>query len=107
MIMIFTGPKSSTFDSSEVKSRKAATRLRCEDIRKLGPDGIVAWAVSYTPTSWAAGFMGKDIFDCLIDNIDQETAQNWPLEILETVQKLREDDALQNSPEYDEFIRCE
>jgi hypothetical protein len=106
--MIFTGPKDSEFDSNDVKSRKAVTRQRCERIRKLNPDGVVAWAASYTPTSWAAGCMGKDIFDCLIDDIEPDSAQSWPPVIQETVQKLRtEEETLQSSVEYGEFIHGE
>jgi hypothetical protein len=106
--MIFTGPKDSEFDSNDVKSRKAVTRQRCERIRKLNPDGLVAWAASYTPTSWAGGSLGKDIFDCLIDEIEPDSALNWPTVIQETVQKLqREDKTLQSSIEFGEFIRGE
>jgi hypothetical protein len=106
--MIFTGPKDSEFDSSDTRARKAVTRQRCERIRKLSPDGVVAWAASYTPTSWAAGCMGKDIFECLIEDIEPDLAQGWPAVIQETVQKLRvEDGSLQSSVEYGEFARGE
>ena len=107
IVLVFAGPKDSDFDSDDVRSRKAVTRLRCERIRELSPDGVVAWAASYTPTSWAAGCMAKDIFECLIDDIEPEWAQSWPPVIQETVQKLRTDEALQNSLEYGEFINGE
>ncbi|ELR07345.1 hypothetical protein VC83_06151 [Pseudogymnoascus destructans] len=104
IVLIFTGPKVSEFDSDEVRSRKAATRLRCERLKTLSPDGVVAWAASYTPTSWAAGLMGKDIFECLIDSIELGSTQNWPPVIRDTLQKLRTDEALQNSLQYSEFM---
>jgi len=107
IVMIFAGPRDSEFDSDDVRSRKAVTRLRCERIQKLSPDGVVAWAASYIPTSWAGGCMGKEIFECLIDDIEPESAQNWPPVIQETVQKLRTDEAIQNSLEYGEFINGE
>ena len=107
IVLIFAGPKDSDFDTDDVRSRKVATRLRCERIRKLSPDGVVAWAASYTPTSWAAGSMGKDIFECLIDDIEPEPAQSWPPVIQGTLRKLRSDEALQNSLEYSEFINGE
>jgi len=97
IIMIYAGPKDSEFDSDDVRSRKATTRLRCERIQKLSPDGVVVWAASYTPTSWAAGCMGKDIFDCLVDDIEPESAKSWPPVIQETLQKLQTDESLQNS----------
>jgi hypothetical protein len=106
--MIFTGPRDSEFDSGDVKSRKVVTRQRCERIRKLSPDGIVSWAASFTPTSWAAGCMGREIFDCLIDNIEPDSALNWPPVIQNTLQKLLADEEmLQSSVEYDEFVRGE
>jgi len=106
IVMIFAGPKTSNFDSDDVRSRKAATRLRCERIQKLNPDGIVVWAASYTPTLWAAGCMGKDIFECLIDDIEPMWTQSWPAVIQETLEKLGTDEALQNSLKYGEFINA-
>ncbi|KAM3549489.1 hypothetical protein ARSEF4850_008827 [Beauveria asiatica] len=53
---------------------------------------------------WAAGSMAKDMFDCLIDDIEPASAQSWPAVILETLQKLRNDDSLKNSPEYSNFV---
>ncbi|KAI3326641.1 hypothetical protein HD806DRAFT_412424 [Xylariaceae sp. AK1471] len=104
IITIFTGPKDSVLDSEEMKSRKAATRVRCDRIRKLSADGIVAWAASYRPTAWAAGTMGKDIFDCLIDDIEPKLAQSWPLVVHQILEKLRNDESLQQSVEYGQFI---
>ena len=105
--MIFTGPKDSEFDSEDMKSRKAVTRQRCKRIRELSPDGVVAWAASYTPTSWAAGCMGKDVFECLVDDVELLAAQNWPSVIQETVQKLQNEKALQDSVEFAGFINGE
>ncbi|KGQ11615.1 hypothetical protein BBAD15_g2651 [Beauveria bassiana D1-5] len=107
IVTIFAGPKDSALDSDDMKWRKSATRARCDRIRKLSSDGIIAWAVSYKPTMWAAGSMAKDMFDCLIDDIEPASAQSWPAVILETLQKLRNDDSLKNSPEYSNFVDCE
>ena len=90
-----------------MKSRKAVTRQRCKRIRELSPDGVVAWAASYTPTSWAAGCMGKDVFECLVDDGELLAAQNWPSVIQETVQKLQNEKALQDSVEFAGFINGE
>jgi hypothetical protein len=106
--LIFAGPKVSEFDSGEVKTRKLATRQRCERIRKLSPDGVVAWAISYTPTTWAAGSMAKDIFECLIDHIEPDGVLNWPAVTEETAQKVRADEeTVQNSVGFSDFIQGE
>ena len=107
VVLIFGGPKHSGFDSKEVRSRKTVTQRRCERIRKLSPDGIVAWAISYTPTSWAAGSMGNDVFDCLIDDIEPNDIQAWPTAIRETLQRLRAHEDLQGSSEYVQIVNGE
>lgn len=107
ILLVFAGPKGSSFDSDDVRARKAATRPRCERILKLSPDGLVAWAASYTPTSWAAGCMAKDIFECLVEDNEFKSAQNWPTVIQQTVQKLQTDESLQNSVGYGEFMSGE
>lgn len=106
IVAIYTGPRDSACDSDDVKSKKAVTRLRCERIKKLSPDGVVAWAASYSATSWAGGYMAKDIFDCLINDIEPDWAQNWPPVIQETLQKLWTDEALKNSPEYSKLVNA-
>lgn len=106
IVTIFAGPKEAALDSDDMKWRKSATRARGERIRRLSSDGIIAWAVSYKPTLWAAGSMAKDMFDCLIDDIEPASPQNWPAVILETLRKLRNDDSLKNLPEYSNFVDC-
>lgn len=108
MAIIFKGPKDSEFDSSDVKSRKAITRQRCEIIRNLSPDGIVTWAASFTPSTWSGGYLGKDIFEYLVDEIEPDSAPTWPAAIRTTVQKLQdEDEKLQSSVEYGKFVQGE
>jgi hypothetical protein len=52
--------------------------------------------------------MGKDIFDCLIDDIEPDSVLSWPAVIQEIVQKLQhEDETLQSSVKYGEFIHGE
>ena|SRR3569833_2185 len=104
VVTIFSGPKDAVLDSVETKARKAATRQRCEIIRKLDPDGVVAWAAAYPPTSWAVGVMGKDAFDCLVDDIEPESVQRWPPAVHEALHKLRDDTVLRSSVEYGRFM---
>ena len=101
IIMIFLGPKNSTFDSEDAKFRKESTRRRCDIIRGLSSDGIISWAIAYAPTLWAGGSMSSDVFDCLVDDIEPELVQPWPTVIKETLHKLKEDEeTLQKSLEY-------
>lgn len=106
IVLIFEGPKDSSFDSTEIKSRKASTRKRCGTIRGLSADGVISWAIAYAPTLWAGGSMGLDVFDCLIDDIEPETVHTWPPMIQETLHQLKADEeSLQKSPEYGEFLK--
>ena len=105
IITIFEGPKDSKFDSEDVKLRKAATRQRCEQIRRLSSDGVVSWAISFAPTVWAGGSVGSDIFICLLDGIEPELPLSWPSVVQETLKMLLEDEeALQRCPEYQAFL---
>ena len=99
---IFVGPERSEFDSSVVQARKDVTQKRCERLRKLSSDGIVCWAVSYTPTSWTT--VSSSVFDCLIDDIEPNDALPWPAAVTEILQRLKGTTALQNSREYEQFF---
>ncbi|ETN44444.1 uncharacterized protein HMPREF1541_10625 [Cyphellophora europaea CBS 101466] len=104
ILLIFQGPKSDNFNSKDVKSRKAITERRCAEIRKLSPDGIVAWAVAFNTSSWIGGTMGQNIFDYLIDDIEPNNALPWPSQISETLGKLQSHEDLQKSVEYGQFL---
>ncbi|KID82005.1 hypothetical protein MGU_10659 [Metarhizium guizhouense ARSEF 977] len=103
--LIFGGPKFSEFDSSQMKSRKLATITRCERLRRLEADKVVAWAVSYKSTSWAVGCMGSDMFDCLAEAVESNTGP-WPPVVSEVLYKLQKVD-LQESTEYISFLQGE
>lgn len=103
---IFEGPKDSSFDSTEIKTRKATTRQRCEDIRQLSYDGVISWAIAFPPTLWAGGSMATDIFTCLLDDIEPDIALNWPSVIQDTLYKLRADEmALQTSVDFNRLLK--
>ena len=106
IVTIFEGPKTSKFDSEEAKIRKATTLQRSEQIRQLGPSGVVSWAVSYAPSVWAGGNMATDIFSCLLDEIEPDCRPSWPSTVRETLYILLEDEeTLQKSVEYLDFLR--
>lgn len=103
---IFEGPKDSTFDSEEIKCRKASTRQRCEQIRQLNPSGVVSWAMAFAPSLWAAGSMSMDIFTCLLDDIEPDQSPPWPSIVGETLHMLLDDEeSLSASLEYREFLK--
>jgi len=107
IVLIFEGPKDSSFDSTEIKSRKASTRKRCEVIRHLPPDGVLSWANAFPPTLWASGSMTNNIFECLIDDILPDGNVTWPDVIWDTLQKLQtEETSLHSSAQYDECLNC-
>uniref|UniRef100_A0A1Y1K5F7 Uncharacterized protein n=1 Tax=Photinus pyralis TaxID=7054 RepID=A0A1Y1K5F7_PHOPY len=107
IVTIFEGPKVSKFDSEDVKIRKESTRKRCELIRSLSPDGLISWTLSFAPTLWAGGSMASDVFACLLDDVEPELVQMWPLVIRETLHLLMEDEELlRQSPEYDVFLKA-
>ena len=105
IVVIFEGPKVSSFDSEDAKFRKESTRKRCDVLRSLSADGLVLWAIAYAPTLWAGGAMASDVFDCLTEDIEPEVFQKWPWSIRETLQKLKDDEhALRTSPDFDKFL---
>ena len=105
IVLIFGGPRISDFDSTQMKARKVATRIRCERLRQLEADRLVIWALSYKCTSWAVGTMGTEMFDCLIESV-QFNARRWPPVVGEVLYKLQETD-LRQSVEYSDFLKGE
>jgi hypothetical protein len=106
IVTIFEGPKDSSFDSEDVKSKKASTRRRCEQIRGLSPDGVISWAMAFQPSVWAGGAMASDTFTCLLNDIGPELIQPWPQIIRETLHKLRKDkESLQKSVHYNNLLK--
>jgi hypothetical protein len=95
---IFKGPQDSAY-------RMEATSKRCEQIRKLSPDGIISWAISFAPTIWAGGSMSWDVFDCLIDSIESKLTQQWPSVVADTLHFLsHHEECLKTSSDYKDFL---
>ncbi len=105
IVLIFQGPRTSTFDSDEIKSRKASTRKRCEQIRALSPDGVISWASTFAPNLWGQGSMGKEVFDHLLKNAELEEVQTWPAGVYEMLGGLATEEPLQESHEYHQFLK--
>lgn len=94
---IFRGPKPSTFDNDDKKSKKAQTTRRCEQIRRLTTDGIVSWAIAFPTTTWEGGSMSTDMFAVLINNVEPELPLSWPPVVLNTLQLLPNDEPYLNT----------
>ncbi|KFY65654.1 hypothetical protein V496_02423 [Pseudogymnoascus sp. VKM F-4515 (FW-2607)] len=107
IVTIFEGPKISKFDSEDKKFRNESTRKRSELIRGLSPDGVISWAMAFAPTLWGGGSMSADVFTCLLDDIEPELVQSWPLVIRDTLHMIMEDEkSLQTSSEYQKFLQA-
>jgi hypothetical protein len=107
IILIFNGPKHDAVDSPATVKKKRATQNRCEKIRRLSPDGILSWAISYEPSIWVGGSMANNMFDCLLEDIDPKSNQLWPASVREELQGLQSYDTLQNSSTYNSFANGE
>jgi|SRR5438045_39739 len=103
--LIFKGPLDSVVDSSTTKARKDLIRKRCHSICGLSPDGLISWAVAYTPTTWTAHLMSNETFDYLVEHIESEDAIVWPSEIYNILRGLGAEEPLQESQGYHEFLR--
>ena len=99
--LFFDGPKDSPIDSSSVKSRNKLTSTRCEWIRCLSPHGIISWAAAFPPTVWTGGFMP---FDYLIENVEPEEFQAWPMKVEEILRAFAAEEPLRQSNSYNAFL---
>lgn len=107
--LFFDGPKTyPAIDSSSAKSKNKLTLLRCERIRCLSPQGIISWAAAFAPTAWAGGGKIPDhAFDYLIDNIEPEGFQGWPVGIAEILSGFAAKEPLRQSDSYSAFLKSQ
>ncbi|KAL5335497.1 hypothetical protein BJX70DRAFT_314353 [Aspergillus crustosus] len=105
IVLIFEGPKESSFDETIEKSRKEITRQRCATLRGLNSDGLILWAISYTPTSWAGGKMSWDVFYELVNDIEPTERQIWPPALVTTLIVIK-DKKLSENPDYELFLKA-
>jgi hypothetical protein len=103
--LIFKGPQDSVVDSSTTKVRKQLTRMRCQSICSLSPNGLISWAVAYTPTTWTANLMSNDTFNYLIEHIEPQGVIVWPSEIYNILRGLGAEEPLRGSHGYHEFLK--
>ena len=105
MVLIFEGPKDSAIDSKPTKVRKQLTRDRCQRICSLSPDGLISWAAAFVPTTWVANQMSGVLCDYLLEHIEPDEAQVWPLEIHNILDQLGAEEPLRGSCKYQEFLK--
>jgi hypothetical protein len=103
--LFFEGPKDSRIDSETTKGRKKLTRERCERICSLSPDGLISWAVAFAPSLWTANLMSNDTFDCVEEQIEPPSAMTWPSEVYNILSTLGDEEPLQASEKYHEFLK--
>lgn len=90
--LIFQGPPESNFDSKDTVWRKTVIKKRCERIMQLSTDGIISWAIAYSPTNWNPCFMSNDMFSCLLEDIEPADRKLWPPAVCDTLSKLAEEE---------------
>jgi hypothetical protein len=103
IIQVFSDVEISDSDAKRLKFKKLTMRKRCETIRNLDPDAIVAWAISYPPTSWNDN-MTNNVFDCLVEDIKANGAVPWPSLISAALHKFREEGSIKLLSEYNDFL---
>jgi len=101
----FDCQRDSVVDSDATKARKQLTRERCERICTLTPDGLIAWAVAFMPTTWTANLMSKDTFDYVFEHIAPDSSQVWPPDIYHILSGLGAEEPLRGSHKYQEFLK--
>ena len=104
IMLFFDGPKDSPIDSPSVKSRNKLTRTRCEWIRCLSPHGIISWAAAFPPTVWTGGLMPDHAFDYLVENVEPEEVQAWPIKVGEILRAFAAEEPLRRSNSYSAFL---
>ncbi|KAH7303717.1 hypothetical protein B0I35DRAFT_364409 [Stachybotrys elegans] len=106
--LFFGGPKESEVDSdlesSKDKSKRMTLNRRCEKLRELSPSRLVAWAVSFNPTTWDASHMSHAVFASLMDDMELFEHSTWPGTILDNLRALQDLKRLKDSREFDDFI---
>lgn len=100
---IFCGPVKRQHDSPSLATRKLATEKRCERLRQLSPDGIISWAIGHPCASWAAGVMGNEVFNCLLQNIEPNYIVHWPTQLDEILAELRKTD-IEHNEAFDKLV---
>ncbi|KAF4626889.1 hypothetical protein G7Y89_g11267 [Cudoniella acicularis] len=103
--LFFGGPQDSSIDSDTIKGRKRLTRERCERICSLSRDGLISWAVAFTPSIWTANTMSNNTFDYLDEHIEPEDPLVWPSEIYDILRTLGDEQPLEGSCKYHEFLK--
>ena len=103
--LIFGGPSQSSLDSSSNRRRKLLTKERCETLSGLNPDSVLLWSNALTPTMWTANEMSRDIFNCLVKQMENKPViQNWPSELSTTMRVLGKEGLLKTSDKYRNFL---
>ncbi|KAJ6054320.1 uncharacterized protein N7446_010332 [Penicillium canescens] len=105
IVLIFTGPKISKLDSSQVKTKNKQTESRCGRLRSQHSHVILMWAMALQPSTWrTSGGMTDKTFFFLMDDLQEERMKQIPPKISDTLQSLAEEEPLNTSDLFKKFI---
>lgn len=105
IILIFTGPKTSKLDSSQVKTKNKQTESRCGRLRSQHSHVILMWAMALQPSTWrTSGGMTDKTFYFLVDDLQEERMKQISRKISNTLQSLAEEEPLNTSDSFKTFI---
>ncbi|KAJ5998011.1 hypothetical protein N7522_009671 [Penicillium canescens] len=105
IVLIFTRPKTSKLDSSQVKTKNKQTESRCGRLRSQHSHVILMWAMTLQPSTWrTSGGMTDKTFYFLIDDLQEERMKQIPRKISDTLQSLAEEEPLNTSDSFKTFI---
>lgn len=101
LVVIFQGPQVSAVDTGERKAKKAKM---CLALRQAGHAAILAWAVSFPPSSWEE--MPQAVFQELVKQMAAESIDELPPKTQTTICALAEEEPLCGIEAYGEFVKC-
>ena len=103
--LIFTGPKTSNFNSRQVKTRNKQTEMRCEALRSRHWHVILMWAIVLQPSTWktSAGMTDKT-FEFLIDDLEDERIEKISPQVAEVLQSLATEEPMCTSDSFNIFV---
>lgn len=101
---IFVGPESLLQSLNLGQSRHKNFERRCKKLRKLSPNAIVTWALTFSPNSWFVHNMRNDIFSCLVTFVESRPKKMWPSKVYELLEGLKRDMDLAQNVEYIRFV---
>ncbi|KXH63657.1 hypothetical protein CNYM01_08416 [Colletotrichum nymphaeae SA-01] len=86
------------------KQKTRITSKRCTQIRRLSPEGIIVWAVSFPQYKWAAGTMPSVVFEELLGAMRFLDYRAWPDALHTILENMAQQSQLRGSADFSEFL---